>query len=214
MASMVCPHCDAEVLPPTLLHHEYRCPRHGDIAALAPAVAFDESGASMLDGRSRVPIWYPAPLPAGWMLSGLRWAQTPRRSVAAVAIGLTGRGLSDGPTDVVIIAEEPGCGLGAAYAGIDAPDPGNGTFDGPADGRIHTGHRATGLWSVPTQQDRVAFVGEADGAWLWIVGWPQTAWAIVADDLRLADGRVDDSFRHYPSGALNPRLAGASTGSV
>jgi hypothetical protein len=211
VADRVCPRCASAVLPPTLLHHEFRCPQHGDVAGLGPAIPFDPGEASVLTRRSQVPIWFPQPMPAAWLLTGLRWAETPRGSAPAVAVGFSGHGLSHGPTDVVIVAEQPGCGLGAAFAGLEEPDPGPDCFAGTAAARIHTGHRSTGLWSVQAPNDRVAFVGEADGDWLWIIGWPQSAWGLVADDLRLSDGRVDGSYRNHRSGALNPRLADGGT---
>lgn len=206
MADRVCPRCASAVLPPTLLHHEFRCPQHGEVVGLGPAIPFDPGEAYGLAQRSRVPIWFPQPLPTSWFLTGLRSAATPRGDAHAVAVGFSGHGLSHGPTDVVIVAERPGCGLGAALAGLGEPDPGPDCFAGSAAARIRTGHRATGLWSVPAPDDRVAFVGEADGDWLWIIGWPQSAWGTVTDDLRLSDGRSDDSYRRYRTGALNPRL--------
>jgi hypothetical protein len=211
VADRTCPRCASAVLPPTLLQHEFRCPQHGDVPGLRPAVPFDPSEATLLTGRSQVPIWFPLPMPASWFVTGLRWAETPRGSVPAVAVGFSGRGLSDGPTDVIIASEQPGCGLGAGLAGLEDPDPGPECFAGPAAARIHTGHRSTGLWSVASPTDRVVFLGEADGDWLWIIGWPQSAWGIVADDLRLSDCRLDDSYRQYRAGALNPRLADRGT---
>lgn len=203
----ICPRCGEQVLPPTLLHHHYRCPRHGEVAGLLPAIPFDPTATARLAARSEIPIWYPQPLPTPWLVTGLRWTEDPRGAVSAVAVGITGRGLADGPSDVVIVAEQPGSGLGEALARPGAGGPPADCFAGPAESRIHTGHRSTGLWSVPTLSDRVAFVGEADGLWLWIVGWPESAWTVVADDLRLCDARDDDAYRRYPIGAPNPRLA-------
>ena len=209
MPDRECPRCGLQVLPPTLLHHEYRCPRHGDVAGLGPVLPFVPDEAERLADRSQVPIWFPQPLPNPWLVTGLRWAEDPRGRVGAVAVGFSGRGLSDGPTDVVIVAEQPGCGLGAAFAGLTDPDPGAECFAGPAVSRIHAGQRRTGLWSAAVPPDRVAFVGEADGDWLWIIGWPASAWGLVDDDLRLGDARSDAAYRQYPAGALNPRLAAA-----
>ncbi len=206
MPSVVCPRCARTLLPPTLVEHDYRCPLHGRVAGLASAIRFHAAQVAGLARRSEVPIWYPAPMPDNWLFTGLRWAETPRRKAEAVVVAVSGKGLTEGPTDVVIVAEQPGCGLGATYAGIHEPDPDASCFAGPAAARVRTGHRATGLWSVDTPGDRVAFVGEADGDWLWIIGWPDSAWSLVTDDLRLADGRVDDSYSQFGVGAINPRL--------
>ena len=43
--------------------------------------------------------------------------------------------------------------------------------------------------------------------WLWIIGWPDTAWSLVEDDLRLADARDNDAYRNLTCGAINPRLS-------
>ena len=212
MPSILCPRCGSDLLPPTLTQHQYRCPTHGEVPGIFPAAAFVPAEVPALARRSEVALWYPAPMPDAWTLTGMRWAQSPRGRACAIAVAVTGRALAEGPTDVLVVAEVRGCGLGAMYAGLSEPDPGPRAFDGPAAARIHAGHRATGLWSVATPDDRVAFVGEADGAWLWIIGWPASAWSLVADDLRLADGRIDDSYRRYVAGALSPRLAVAGRG--
>lgn len=176
------------------------------MAGLGVPVPFAPAEVSALAKRSDVPIWYPRPMPATWLLTGLRWTETPRRRTGAVAVGVSGRGLTDGPTDIVLVAEVPGTGLGASFAGMVERDPGDAFSTGTATARIHVGNRTAGLWPVQTPTDRIAFLGEADGNWLWIIGWPDSAWGLVTDDLRLADARVDDSHSRYPNGALNPRL--------
>jgi hypothetical protein len=182
------------------------------VPALTPALAFDPAAAADLAGRSDVPLWLPAPVPVGWLLTGLRSARSPRQRACACAVGLSGHGLAAGPTDVVIVAEEPGCGLGASYAGLDQErtDPGPQVFDGasavPLRTRTGTAAHLAALWSVPVGPDRCAFLGESGGAWLWLIGWPATAWALLEDGLRLADARADGAVREQPAGALNPRL--------
>lgn len=207
MPEVECPRCGAALLPPTLLEHQYRCPRHGTVAGLAPAVPYTHESVSWVAAHSSVPVWYPSRLADGWLATGLRWAETPRRCAPAVAVGLSGHGLEAGPTDVVIVAEEPGCGLGARFAGLPEPDPGEAVLASPPSGQLRAGRRSTSLWSLATPDDRVGFVGEAEGFWLWIVGWPRTAWGLVADQPALQDARTDDDYGRLASGALNPRLA-------
>jgi hypothetical protein len=215
MQSSRCPRCREEVAAPTVLDPTFRCTRHGAVHALGPAVPFDQASVADLAARSDVPVWLPDPLPAGWLLTGLRSAHTARRRAAAAVVGLSGHGLDAGPTDVLLVAEEPGCGLGSSYAGLDhgRPDPGPVAFEGPPAARVSVRVGATehtaGLWSVvpgPVEPDRSVFLGEAAGAWLWVVGWPATAWALLEDGLRLADARTDRPVREQPAGALNPRL--------
>lgn len=207
MVPLQCPRCGREVLPPSLTRHSYRCPEHGDVPALGPATPGEPDVLADVSDRSDVPVWFPHPMPDRWLCSGVRSAHTPKRRVVAVAMGFSGRGLAAGPTDVVVVAEAPGSGLGARYAGLSQPDPGADILAAPALVKIHTGHRSTGLWPVPTDSGRVAYCGEADGQWLWIIGWPDTAWSLVEDDLRLADAREHAAFRNLTCGAINPRLS-------
>lgn len=206
-AVLRCPRCGREVAEPTVTENNFRCAVHGAVAALFPPLPSDPGVFSELASVTEVPLWFPTPLPTRWLATGVRSARTPRRRAVAVACGLSGQGLAAGPSDVVVVAEQPGVGLGSWFAGLSSPDPGAELLQAPAEAKIHTGHRTTSLWSVPTPPDRVAFVGEADGNWLWIIGWPQTAWSLVADDLRLADARLHEGYRALPLGALNPRLS-------
>lgn len=206
MAAVHCPRCGREVAEPTVTQNSFRCGVHGAVAALLAPVPSVPDVWTDLAAAADVPLWFPSPLPATWLATGVRSARTPKRRVVAFACGLSGQGLATGPSDVVVVAEEPGVGLGAWFAGLDLPDPGTDLLQTSPEAKIHTGHRVTALWSVPTQSDRVAFVGEADGQWLWIIGWPETAWSLVQDDLRLEDARLHDGFRGLPIGALNPRL--------
>ena len=207
MVPLQCPRCGREVLPPSLTHNSYRCPEHGDVAALGPVTPGEPDVLGDLVERSEVPVWFPHPMPDRWLCSGVRAAHTPRRRAVAVAMGFSGRGLATGPTDVIVVAEQPGAGLGSRFAGLAQSDPGPEILDEPALAKIRTGHHSTGLWSVPTDSGRVAYCGEADGQWLWIIGWPDTAWSLVEDDLRLADARDNDAFRNLTCGAINPRLS-------
>lgn len=207
MVHLQCPRCGNDVLPPSLSSSQFRCETHGAVPSLGPAVPAEPDVLEELVPLSDVPIWFPQPMPDRWLCSGVRAARTPKRRAVAVAMGFSGRGLAAGPTDVVVVAEEPGSGLGARYAGLTQPDPGPDLLAEPARAKIRTGHQSTGLWPVATVDDRVAFCGEADGQWLWIIGWPDTAWSLVEDDLRLADAREHPAYRNLTCGAINPRLS-------
>ncbi len=212
MPAVECPRCAQTLAPPSVMEPDYRCRTHGVVPALVPAIGFDAADIQRLTARSEVPVWIPSPLPQGWLLTGVRWTETPRRACTGVAIGVSGHGLSVGPTDVLVVAEQPGCGLGARFAGLEQADPGMWLLGKRPVVQVRTGRTATGLWSLPTSADRVGFVGEAEGCWLWILGWPATAWGLVADELRLVDARSDTSYRELRAGAVNPRLdTGAAT---
>ena len=68
----------------------------------------------------------------------------------------------------------------------------------------------TPLWSVledpDLAHDRSVWVGEAGGAWLWLVVWPETADLLLHDGLSLVDLRDPAFSLDLPFGALSPRL--------
>lgn len=206
-APLVCPRCSAEVSPPGLSTADYQCPVHGSVVALAPATSAEPSKIRQIAARATVPLWMVWPLPEGWLATGIRWCRRGDQKVVGVATSVTGRGVSFGPSDLVVIAEEPGVGLGARYAGLDTPDPGDRISRLPADTKIHIAGHPTALWNVPVEDDHAVYVGEAEGCWLWLIGWPELAWAGIHDDLRLVDVRASDWSVDLPLGALSPRLS-------
>ena len=137
---------------------------------------------------SRVPVWMPWPLPADWMVTGLRSVGDPGQAARGMVLACSGPGVVS-RADLLVVAEEPGIGLGARFAGLDAADPGPEVTRLPADVRIHADDHVAVLWSVPGISDRAAYVGEAAGLWIWVVVWPVTEWMVVHDDLRLTDLR-------------------------
>src|SRR4029079_18186216 len=115
-----------------------------------------------------------------------------------------------GPADIVLVAEEPGVGLGARYAGLPGPDAGP---DAPylsertaPHARVHAAGHPTALWSVDASTDRSVYVGEALGQWLYVVVWPETAALVLLDDFALVDLRDVGFELAVPSGAPTPRL--------
>jgi hypothetical protein len=138
------------------------------------------------------PIWCPWPLPTGWMVTGLAWAVDERTGVPATAVACTGPApLGDGPADVVLVAEEPGVGLGARLAGIPGLDPGAYLATVVAAQGSHAKVKAAGhptpLWSLRTPDDRCAYAGEAKGRWLFAVAFPAPAGYLLAETPDLHD---------------------------
>lgn len=199
-----CPRCGEALLPPTVMHERFECSRHGPVAPLHDPVLPGPEALATLAKCSDVPFWLPWPLPATWVFTGLRLVGGGKEPVEAVVIGLTGRGLTQGPSDLLIVAEQPGTGLGAALAGTTEPDPDLTTS--AAVTKIRAAGYQTPLWSLESP-DRAAYVGEAAGQWLWLVAWPQASWAVVDDDLQLVDLRGTGALADLPTGALMPRLA-------
>ncbi|GAC1331283.1 MAG: hypothetical protein NVSMB13_19570 [Mycobacteriales bacterium] len=143
-------------------------------------------------------------MPPGWTLTGLGHAGDERTGARATVVALSGPSPMGGPADLLLVAEEPGVGLGSRYAGLDAPDPGL-SPDRPAEARLVVAGHPTPLWAAPSAEDRVAFLGEAKGLWLWAVLWPASASLLLLEPFALRDLR-DGSYDDVLYGAPSPRL--------
>jgi hypothetical protein len=205
-AESCCPRCGAPLQPPNLMHSDYRCSLHGSVAPLQRATLPELADLPHALADAAVPVWLPWPLPDTWLFTGMRVAGDDPACIRATAIGLTGQGLSDGPSDLIIVAEEPGTGMGAHLAGIEYTDPGGYFLDESAVTKVHANGWPTPLWSLPVT-DRAVYVGEAGGHWLWLIAWPETAWSVIHSDLHLIDLRDPQAPGDVPTGALMPRLA-------
>ena len=162
-----------------------------------------------LAGSAAVPVWLPWPLPRGWLLTGIAAAGDERTGARAVAVACSGPAPTGGPGELLLIAEEPGVGLGARYGGLRGPDPGAVPDDRPADARLHAAGHPTAVWaldSLTDPGDRAVYVGEALGCWMWVVLWPESTGFLLIDDLRLTDLRGVGHVLDVPCGALSPRL--------
>ena len=208
MPDPVCVRCRGALHTPEVVG-EWTCDAHGVVEPLHPALPAEAYHLSDVASSAAVPVWLPWPVPLGWTVSGVR-RTTGTGPSRAVAVGLLGPGVTTRQAELVIVAEEPGVGLGASYAGIGTTDPGPEVASLPSDTKVTADGRPTALWSLPVS-DRAAYVGEASGLWLWVVAWPVTEWMVVHDDLRLVDVRAPENRLHLaelPVGPLSPRLAG------
>ncbi|MDQ6650171.1 MAG: phosphotransacetylase [Actinomycetota bacterium] len=200
-----CPRCAGPVRPPDLWSSTWRCERHG---AVHPFHVLPRAGHDIVTAvaaKSAVPMWAPRPLPPGWMVSGLGHAGDERTGARATAVALSGPSPLGGPADLLLVAEEPGVGLGSRYAGLDAPDPGL-SPETPADARLTVAGHPTPLWSAPCTPDRVAFLGEAKGLWLWAVLWPADAGLLLLEPFELRDLR-EGGHDDLEYGAPSPHLS-------
>jgi hypothetical protein len=161
--------------------------------------------------RAAVPVWMPHGLPRGWVCSGLGYAGDERRGARATVTSVSGPSPLGGPAELLLVAEEPGVGLGARHAGLDEPDPGEGFDAGPPDAKVLAALHPTALWSVPTAEDRAVFVGEAKGLWLWAVVWPAAAGIVMYEPVTLNDLR-DGGGEGIEFGPLSPRIGAAPSG--
>lgn len=179
---------------------------HGPVA---PYTVIPRPGAEALThllSLAKVPVWLPHPPPTGWVVSGFAHAGDEREGARAAATCLTGPSPLGGAAELVLIAEEPGLGLGARHAGLPGPDPGAGFGQGPPDAKVDAAGHPTALWSLPTTEDCAVFVGEAKGLWLWSLVWPATAGVLLYDSLELSDLRDGYVEAELAFGSLSPRL--------
>lgn len=223
-----CPRCGGSVRPPDLMHAESRCTDCGPVAPLhVPEHIGAEIVASVVSHiqaaaqppRPTVPLWCPWPLPPGWTTTGVAWAGDDRIGVRATAVACAGPApLGGGPADLVFVAEEPGVGLGARYAGVPGPDAGPELAEALTDpGPGHPGHvgragirvagHPTPLWLVNSLPDRSAYAGEARGMWLYAIAWPASAGHLLAEDVLLHD-LVEWTPSELVYGAPSPYLHG------
>jgi hypothetical protein len=105
---------------------------------------------------------------------------------------VSGTSALDGPVDVLIVAEEPGTGLGARIAGTVHDDPGAEVGEGPPSVRVRIDSQVVALWPVSTsgasgEWNRSVVAGEAAGRWLWMVMRPASAMLLLRDDWILRD---------------------------
>lgn len=202
-----CPRCAGELRPPNLWSSAWRCDLHGDVPPFRVAPVPSRAALDAIVTDAKVPVWVPEPLATGWTITGTAWAGDERTGAVATLTALSGPHPRGGPSDVLLIAEEPGTGLGAAMAGLTGTDPGS-TPDGPPDHKIEAAGHPTAMWRTATGEDRTAYVGEACGVWLWVVCWPDGQGECV-ESLRLHDLREDDPPElALVFGALAPRLVG------
>ncbi|MQY03609.1 hypothetical protein ACRB68_16540 [Actinomadura sp. RB68] len=185
---------------------------HGAVLPRQPSKRPGAESLAAVLSDTRVPVWTPWPLPHGWLITGFGTAGDERTGVRGCAVALSGPNLLGGPADMLLIAEEPGVGLGAHHAGLDGPDPGAGFDSVPPQVKVDiSGPRATpggtvSMWSVQAAPDRAVYVGEAMGNWLWAVLWPATAGVLMLEPQTLLDLREPGMEPHLPYGAHCGRL--------
>jgi hypothetical protein len=176
--------------------HPYTVLTHIGVDAVAHVVA-----------RATVPLWMPRGLPFGWLCSGVAYAGDERTGACATATCLSGPSPLGGAAELVIIAEEPGVGLGSRHAGLVASDPDTGFDTGRPHAKVMAAAHPTALWSLPAIDDRAVFVGEAKGLWLWAIVWPASAGILMYDEVSLTDLRDGATELDLGFGVPSPRLS-------
>ncbi len=110
---------------------------------------------------------------------------------------------------MLVVAEEPGVGFGAALAGLDAVDPGADFACAPSIATASFGNHDFPLWQVDSP-DRAVVAGEVMGHWLWLVLWPDTAGVLLIEPIGLRDLRDPGQDLDLPFRAASPRLPASS----
>jgi hypothetical protein len=201
----VCPRCRAEARAPTAWSSAWRCDLHGEISPLTPARLPTIEGLHFLASQAKVPVWLPWPLPTGWLVTGFAGAGDERAGMRGTVVGLSGPNPLGGAADLLIVAEEPGIGLGAGLAGLPGPDPGDGFAACQPNATVKVGSHEAPLWLVESA-GKAVFAGEVAASWLWLVFWPDTAGALLVEPLPLRDLRYPEHDLDLPFGALSTRL--------
>jgi hypothetical protein len=184
-----CPRC---ATPVAKAGHVWSCPDHGVVDPLwRPDEASYAAFVEHLGATARFPTYLPWPLSPGWRVTDFAAVGTVDRGRAAMTC-VSGTSALDGPVDVLVIAEEPGTGLGARIAGTVHDDPGAEMSEGPPSVRVRIDSQTVPLWPVSTsgasrEWDRSVVAGEAGGRWLWMVMRPASAMLLLRDDWILRD---------------------------
>ncbi|MEU8245427.1 DUF6758 family protein [Nonomuraea sp. NPDC048916] len=204
-AAPTCSRCFGPLHGPSAWSSAWRCDTHGDVVPYQPPWPPSTAAVEAMRKSAVVPVWLPWPLPSGWLVTGFSEAGDQRTGGVASVVALCGPSISAGPADLLIVAEEPGVGLGAAFAGVDGPDPGEGFDSGPPNAKIGVLGHPSPLWCVEGAPDRAVYAGEALGNWLWAIAWPAEAGCLIAlSELNLLDLR--DLDLDLPFGAFSPKL--------
>lgn len=165
------------------------CATHDEMLPLTILDRPDASAIEYIRGHAQIPLWLPEPMPIGWQLCGLAVVGDQRNGLRATVAAYRGPAPLGGTGEWLLVAEEPGIGLGASYARTTTV-PAPASSGGPAPAKIHTSGHPTPLWPVlSSASDRSAYVGEAAGVWFWLISFPSDAGYEVLEDLELTDAR-------------------------
>lgn len=200
------------------MHSRWRCELDGDVPPMWTARHVGTPVMAKVAGLAagRLPVWCLWPLLPGWTVTGVAWVGDERSGPVATAVACSGPApLQPGAADVVLIAEEPGVGLGNRLAGLTGTDPGHHLPDGQAppghygEAKVKVAGHQTALWPVPTAADRCAYIGEGKGSWLIAVAWPAAAGYLLAEPVSLED-LTEWVPNELVYGAPSPYLLGAA----
>jgi len=184
---------------------DWRCALHGVVHPYYVAQTVGPDAIAHVKRHAAIPLWIPLPLLPGWTVTGVAHAGDERTGGRATTLACSGPAPLGGVADMVLVAEELGVGLGARYAGVPGPDPGAEFSRATPAAKVRVAGHPTPLWSLPLDEDRCAYVGEALGLWLWAVLWPADAGYVFIEHVELHDLR-DNPPGELIFGAPSPYL--------
>lgn len=200
-----CPRCGSDLAAPSEGDRSWRCPRHGSTLPLTSLASLDDPAIRHVCDHAEVPVWLPDPMPVGWALAGMATVGDLPDGFRATVVSMRGPAPLGGLGEWLIVAEEPGIGLGASYAASTLSTPPDSA--GVPSAKVHALGHPTPLWPVAdTVPDRSAYVGEAAGVWLWLVSFPADAGYAVLEDLTVTDLRGQQHLPPLTTGELSLRL--------
>src|SRR4028118_868844 len=122
-ATTVCPRCGQRVVVRPGTSAQAWCHVHGAVTPLHHTLAAARAALAAVTADARVPAWVPDPMPSGWTVTGLAWGGEP--GARAIVVDCAGPAPLGGSAELVLVAEEPGTGVGCGYAGLPGLDPGD-----------------------------------------------------------------------------------------
>src|SRR5918911_5020702 len=164
-ATTVCPRCGERVVVRPGNSAQAWCHVHGAVTPLHHTLLVAHDAIAAVTADARVPAWVPDPMPSGWAVTGLAWGGEP--GARAIVVDISGPAPLGGAAELVLVAEEPGTGLGCGYAGLPGVDPGD-LISGPSTAEIRAGGQRAPLWLGPPRGDRAAHLGEGGRGWVWV----------------------------------------------
>lgn len=211
VGSSWCPQCGSDLVAPSAFDSSWRCPRHGKTLPLNEYRHLDPGTVDHIRTHAEVPLWFPDPIPPGWLLAGLAAVGDSRSGLRATVAVFRGPAPLGGEGEWMFVAEEPGIGLGAGYADVAENATDGEQIDRPSC-RISVRGHPLPVWPVlSSADDRGVYRGEADGVWLWIIGVPADASYVVLDDLGVSDVRraeIESVAEQHRTRLVRPRRVG------
>src|SRR6478735_7151377 len=122
---------------------EWSCPEHGATGPLwrAPEASYD-AFVEHLGQAGSFPTYVPWPMSPGWTVTDFAAVAAEPGRATAVMTCTSGTSELDG----LVVAEEPGTGLGARCAGTRYADPGHDIGQSSPSARVRIGSQPVNLW--------------------------------------------------------------------